>query len=434
MDRRHFTRLGGLALAGAWLPCPSPQSLQVDRARLGERMRRLATFGANASGGIDRVAFSDANIEALDWVAELLVEVGFEREIDLAGNLIARKDGSATGLRPVMFGSHIDSVPSGSNFDGQVGSMGAVEVAATLADAGRTTRHPLEFAVFCNEEGGETGSRALAGEVEAFELDIETASGFTIGDGLRRLGGDPDRLAEARREAGSLTAFLELHIEQGAVLDQDGIDIGVVEGIVGIMRWNVTVEGMANHAGTTPMDRRSDAMVGAARFVDTVYRIALEMPGRQVATVGRLVAEPGAPNVIPGLVRLTLEIRNLTMGEIERVYDAIEGASEGLAADSGTTYSFERFYTSRAAPTDTRIRDMVESSARRLGLSSSRMPSGAGHDAQSIALLGPVGMIFVPSGAGISHSPDELTEFSDIVNGANVLLQTLLELDERGLS
>ena len=433
MDRRHFTRLGGLALAGAWLPCPSPQSLQVDRARLGERMRRLATFGANAAGGIDRVAFSDANIEALDWVAELLVEVGFETEIDLAGNLIARKDGSATGLRPIMFGSHIDSVPSGGNFDGQVGSMGAVEAAATLADAGRTTRHPLEFAVFCNEEGGKTGSRALAGEVEAFELDIETASGFTIGDGLRRLGGVPDRLAEARREAGSLTAFLELHIEQGAVLDQDGIDIGVVEGIVGIMRWNVTVEGMANHAGTTPMDRRSDAMVAAARFIDTVYRIATEMPGRQVATVGRIVAEPGAPNVIPGRVSLTLEIRDLTMEGIESVYDAIGDASEGLAAESGTTYSFERFYTSRAAPTDTRIRDMVEASARRLGLSSSRMPSGAGHDAQSIALLGPVGMIFVPSVAGISHAPEELTELSDIVNGANVLLRTLLELDERGL-
>ena len=131
MDRRHFTRLGGLTLAGAWLPGPTPQSLQVDPARLGERMRRLATFGANASGGIDRVAFSDANIEALDWVAELLVEVGFETEIDLAGNLIARKDGSATGLRPIMFGSHIDSVPNGGNFDGQVGSMGAVEVAVS---------------------------------------------------------------------------------------------------------------------------------------------------------------------------------------------------------------------------------------------------------------------------------------------------------------
>ena len=154
--------------------------------------------------------------------------------------------------------------------------MGSVEVATTLAAAGYVTRHPLEIAIFSNEEGGKTGSRALVGEVEAFELDIETASGFTIGEGLKRLGGDPERLGDARRPRGSLAAFLELHIEQGAVLDADRVDIGVVEGIVGIIRWNVTVDGVTNHAGTTPMDRRADAMVAAARFVDLVHRTALD--------------------------------------------------------------------------------------------------------------------------------------------------------------
>lgn len=458
MDRRRFTRLSGVTLASTLLPvgfepvAPAPargqvrtllsnpaparrrpQALFADPTRLGERMRRLATFGANAAGGIDRVAFSDANIEALDWVSQILTEAGFRTGMDLAGNLVATKPGSEPGLRPLMFGSHIDSVPGGGNFDGQVGSMGAVEVAAVLAAAGHTTRHPLEIALFCNEEGGKTGSRALAGEIEPFELDIETASGFTIGEGLRRLGGDPERLAAARRETGSLTAFLELHVEQGAVLDADGVDIGIVEGIVGIMRWNVTVEGMTNHAGTTPMDRRRDAMVGAARFVDTVHRTASEMPGRQVATVGRLVAEPGAPNVIPGRVTMTLEIRDLSMEGIERVFDAIVQASTALERESGMTYAFERFYTSTAAPTDARIRDMIERGVDDLGLSSIRMPSGAGHDAQSIALLGPVGMIFVPSVAGISHAPEERTEPHDVVNGTNVLLATLLELDRAGL-
>ena len=437
MDRRHFNGLAATGLMGlnlrpqAWFDFLSDQNLEVDGPRLNQRMRRLESFGANAAGGIDRVAFSDANIEALDWMAGLLVESGFSPSIDFAGNLIARKPGSSPELPSIMLGSHIDSVPGGGNYDGQVGSMGALEVAATLADAAYTTRHPLEISIFSNEEGGKTGSRALAGEVETFELDIVTASGFTIADGIQRLGGNPDRLEELRRRDGSVEAFLELHIEQGAVLDADEIDIGVVEGIVGIMRWTVIVDGSTNHAGTTPMDRRSDAMVGAARFIDLVHTTARRMPGRQVATVGRLEAEPGAPNVIPGRVTMTLEIRDLSMAGIERVFNAISGNSVRITEETGTRFSFQRFYTSRAAPTALWIREIIETSAQGLGLSTHRMPSGAGHDAQSIALFAPVGMIFVPSVAGVSHAPDEHTIPQDIVNGANVLLQTLLELDER---
>jgi len=437
MDRRHFNGLAATGLMGlnlrpqAWFDFLSDQNLEVDGPRLNQRMRRLESFGANAAGGIDRVAFSDANIEALDWMAGLLVESGFSPSIDFAGNLIARKPGSSPELPSIMLGSHIDSVPGGGNYDGQVGSMGALEVAATLADAAYTTRHPLEISIFSNEEGGKTGSRALAGEVETFELDIVTASGFTIADGIQRLGGNPDRLEELRRRDGSVEAFLELHIEQGAVLDADEIDIGVVEGIVGIMRWTVIVDGSTNHAGTTPMDRRSDAMVGAARFIDLVHTTVRRMPGRQVATVGRLEAEPGAPNVIPGRVTMTLEIRDLSMAGIERVFNEISGNSVRITEETGTRFSFQRFYTSRAAPTALWIREIIETSAQGLGLSTHRMPSGAGHDAQSIALFAPVGMIFVPSVAGVSHAPDEHTIPQDIVNGANVLLQTLLELDER---
>ena len=437
MDRRHFNGLAATGLMGlnlrpqAWFDFLSDQNLEVDGPRLNQRMRRLESFGANAAGGIDRVAFSDANIEALDWIAGLLVESGFSPSIDFAGNLIARKPGSSPELPSIMLGSHIDSVPGGGNYDGQVGSMGALEVAATLADAAYTTRYPLEISIFSNEEGGKTGSRALAGEVETFELDIVTASGFTIADGIQRLGGNPDRLEELRRRDGSVEAFLELHIEQGAVLEADEIDIGVVEGIVGIMRWTVIVDGSTNHAGTTPMDRRSDAMVGAARFIDLVHTTARRMPGRQVATVGRLEAEPGAPNVIPGRVTMTLEIRDLSMAGIERVFNEISGNSVRITEETGTRFSFQRFYTSRAAPTAMWIREIIETSAQGLSLSTHRMPSGAGHDAQSIALFAPVGMIFVPSVAGISHAPDEHTTPQDVINGANVLLQTLLELDQR---
>ena len=204
MNRRLFVRLAGGTVAGMTLLPPSLrggtapllQSLRVNGQRLGQRMSELATFGANAAGGIDRVAFSDADLAARDWLAGHMRDAGLEVSVDVAGNLIGRKPGTEPGLRPLAFGSHIDSVPGGGNYDGQVGSMGALEVARTLHDAGHRTRHPLEMLVFPNEEGGKTGSRALAGEVEAFEIDIVTASGFTIGDGIRRIGGDPDRLTE----------------------------------------------------------------------------------------------------------------------------------------------------------------------------------------------------------------------------------------------
>ncbi len=286
---------------------------------------------------------------------------------------------------------------------------------------------------FQNEEGGKTGSRLLSGEVAPQELDIVTYSGFSIGEGMRRLGGNPDDLEGLRRHAGDIAAYLELHIEQGAVLEREGIAIGVVEGIVGIKRWNVTIDGFANHAGTTPMDQRRDAMLGAGRFIDAVHRTARRIPGRQVATVGRLQALPGAPNVIPGRVVLSLEIRDLAMEKIDTVYEAIRGEGLAIGEETGTTFAFDQFYVSRAAPTDERLRRLVADAAADLGLTFMPMPSGAGHDAQSIALLAPVGMIFVPSRSGISHSPLEFSHPDDIVAGIDVLLHTLLALDAMDL-
>jgi N-carbamoyl-L-amino-acid hydrolase len=327
-------------------------------------------------------------------------------------------------------GSHIDSVPQGGNYDGQVGSVGAIEVAHTIHERDIETRHPLEVVIFQNEEGGKTGSRAISGEVEAFELDLVTASGKTIGEGIRLLGGDPDRPADARRRPGDIAAYLELHIEQGAILDSRGITIGVVEGIVGIKRWNVTVEGFANHAGTTPMDARRDALVSASAFVQAVNEIARATPGRQVATVGRLEVDPGAPNVVPGRVTLSLEIRDLQMDKIDSVFADIRDAAAAIGAGSDTSIGLEQFYVSHAALTDPRIQRTIAAAAERLGLSALNMPSGAGHDAQSIAQLAPVGMIFVPSVQGISHSPREYSRPADIEAGANVLLHALLDIDD----
>ena len=404
----------------------------VDGDRLNAMLADLQRFGGTGDGGTNRLAYSDDDLAAREYAAGVMERAGLDVSVDLVGNLIGRRAGTDPAALPIIVGSHIDTVPQGGSYDGHVGSVAAMEVALTLHERGIALRHPLEVIVFPNEEGGKTGSRALVGRVLPFELDVVTASGYTIGEGIARIGGDPARLAEAQREPGSMAGFFELHIEQGAFLEADGIQIGVVEGIVGIRRWGVTVTGMQNHAGTTPMPQRRDALVAAADLILAVNEVANTMPGRQVATVGRIEAVPGAPNVVPGVVRATIEIRDLEMDKISLIFAEIERRARAIETAREVTIALEPFYESLAAPTDPRFRDMVEASAAALGYSHTRMPSGAGHDAQSMAELGPVGMIFVPSRNGISHSPDEYTAPDDITRGANVLLGSVLALDGEG--
>jgi N-carbamoyl-L-amino-acid hydrolase len=297
-----------------------------------------------------------------------------------------------------------------------------------------TTRHPLELIIFQNEEGGLIGSRALDGELKEQELDLVSRSGKTIRDGIKFIGGDPSRLAEVRRKRGDVAAYLELHIEQGGTLDSEKVNIGIVEGIVGINWWDVTIEGFANHAGTTPMNQRQDALLAAARFIELVNRIVTSVAGRQVGTVGRIQALPGAPNVIPGRVVLSLELRDLDASKIKALYEKIHTEAQQIARASNTRFDFKEINVNLPAPTDPRIRKVIADSATGLGLTTKLLPSGAGHDAQDMALLGPVGMIFVPSVAGISHSPREFSHPADIANGANVLMHTLLKLDQFDLN
>ena len=398
------------------------------------RIEALSAFGRNAGGGVSRVAYSDADIEGRAYVASLMREAGLEVRTDAAGNLIGRREGEQPGLPAIMIGSHIDSVPGGGNYDGDVGVIGAIEVAQALHDSGARLQHPLLVVSFTDEEGGLIGSRAMTWGLSEESLGVVSHSGLTIRDGIRKVGGDPDRLETAKIARGELAAFVELHIEQGAILDEEGINIGVVEGIVGIRWWDVTVDGFANHAGTTPMDRRQDAMVSAAELVLAVNRIANELEGRQVATVGRLRAEPGAPNVIPGRVVLSLEIRDLDADKIQQVFEAIRAAADRIAEANGTPIGFvELDVASPPAPTDESMRRIIAASAEAVGLSHKLMPSGAGHDAQDMTHVAPTGMIFVPSRDGISHSPREYTSPEDMANGAAVLLQTVLALDDGAL-
>ena len=418
-----------LALSTAALAADK-QSATVNDARIQQHITELSKFGANPQGGVSRVAFSDADIAGRKYIGKLMQEAGLMLRTDAAGNIIGRREGRDPKLPTILIGSHTDSVPGGGNYDGDVGTLGAIEVAQVLQERGIRLKHPLEVVVFANEEGGTVGSLAMAGLLEAPALDLMTHSGKTIRDGIRAIGGDPDRLAQAVRKPGELKAYVELHIEQGAVLDESDIDIGVVEGIVGIRWWDVTVEGVPNHAGTTPMNRRRDAMLSAAEFALAVNRVATSMPGRQVATVGRIRAEPGAPNVIPGKVVMSLEIRDLDEAKMDTVFEAVQAEAKKIAQARQTPITFVKLQTSsKPAPTDERVRRIIANAAKSLNLTSRSMPSGAGHDAQEISHIAPTGMIFVPSVGGVSHSPKEFTSQQDMGNGANVLLQAVLAID-----
>jgi N-carbamoyl-L-amino-acid hydrolase len=427
MRKQQLMTLCLLVLSSAAIAADKPA---VNGDRIQQHITALSKYGANPEGGVSRVAFSDADIAGRKYVNGLMLEAGLNIRTDAAGNMIGRREGSDSKLPAIMIGSHTDSVPGGGNYDGDVGVIGAIEVAQTLQERGVRLKHPLEVVVFADEEGGTVGSFAMIGQLQPAALELMTHSGKTIRDGIRAIGGDPDNLRKAQRLPVELKAYIELHIEQGAILDESDIDIGVVEGIVGIRWWDVTIEGMANHAGTTPMNRRRDALLSASEFALAVNRVATSMPGRQVATVGRIRAEPGAPNVIPGKVVLSLEIRDLDAAKMTTVYDAIHAEADKIAQARQTPFTFTQLkVSSEPAPTDPRLQRIIAKAASSLNLTSKVMPSGAGHDAQEISHITPTGMIFVPSVGGISHAPKEFTTQQDMANGANVLLQTVLAID-----
>jgi beta-ureidopropionase / N-carbamoyl-L-amino-acid hydrolase len=433
VSRRAFALTTAGALAGIALPRTLPALRRaappvIDGGRLNARLAELAAFGRRTDGGVDRVAFTDADLAGRAWILPLLRDAGLTVRMDVAGNLFGRRDGSDPRAKPIVIGSHIDSVPAGGRYDGTVGVMAAIEVADALRVSRAALRHPLEVAIWMNEEGGIVGSRIVSDEFPAAELDARAQAGMTMREGIVRLGGAPDRLPEARWSPGRIAAYLELHIEQGASLDRDGIEIGVVEGIAGLYRWEVVVTGQQNHAGATAMVDRKDALVAAARYVDAVDRV-VRAEGSAVGTVGRLRVDPGAPNVIPGRVEASLELRSLDATKITRVYDAVVRETTRIGEANGTTFAFRPTQARGPSLCVPAIREVVRSQAVALGRSVRDTPSGAGHDAQSMAKIGPMGMIFVPSVGGISHSPWELTRPEQITRGAEVLLRSVLAVD-----
>jgi N-carbamoyl-L-amino-acid hydrolase len=413
------------------------QNLRIDARKLRERIEKLSTFGRPAGGafadGVSRVAYSDADVDGRRFVMTEMKGAGLQPRIDPAGNIFARREGAGPQLPPILFGSHIDSVPDGGNFDGDLGSLGALAALEALDGAGLRTRHPLEMVIWAHEEGFAFGrglacSRIAAGLVTSADMDA-VWNGLTRADAIRKIGGDPDRIFEARRPKGSHHCYLELHIEQGGTLERSACPVGVVEGIVAIDRYEAIITGFANHAGTTPIAERHDAMLAAAHLTVAVREAVTRLPGRQVGTVGQIAITPNSPNVIPGLARLSIELRDLSSDKLVEIMDDIRARAREIAAMTRTEIALSQAMTAAPAVATPEVQSAIERAADSLGLGASRLPSGAGHDAQNMALLGPMGMIFVPSVGGVSHSPKELTHWDDCGRGADVLLRTVLEMD-----
>jgi N-carbamoyl-L-amino-acid hydrolase len=431
-----MTRRGFLGAAGMGVGLQADPGPRINGARLRQHLEELSVFGRPARGafadGVSRVGFSDADVAGRAYVMRIMRSAGLDPRIDAAGNIWARRAGADARLAPVLFGSHIDSVPNGGNFDGDLGSLAAVEAIQTLNERKIATRRPLEIVVWANEEGvaygvGLFGSAAVAGKLPAGALEREW-NGVKLPDAVRKIGGDLALLDSARRSAGSFHCYIELHIEQGGTLDKAGLPVGVVEGIVSIDRYEAIIRGVANHAGTTPMPERQDALIAASRLTIAVNDIVRREAGRQVGTVGQLHVHPNAPNVIPGEVRHSIELRDLSTVKIARLGEAIEVQARQIAAATRTEISITKKDHHTGAPATPLVQEAIERAAEKLGFGSRRLPSGAGHDAQMMATLGPMGMIFTPSVGGISHSPRELTRWDDCARGAEVLLETVLVL------
>ena len=431
MNRRDFLQhsaaLAAVPLVRRSPGAPAPR--HVNGARLNGWLASFDRIGRTATG-INRVAYSEADLAGRAFTLDLFRQSGLTPRIDTAGNIYARVPGSSATLPPILIGSHVDSVTDGGNFDGPVGSFAAIEVGRSLLEQRIRLRHPVDVVVWQNEEGGTIGSKLAIGELTDAELDKVARSGKTVREGIALVGGNVAERASAVKRKGDIACYIELHIEQGGLLEKAGLQIGVVEGIVGLHWMEVTVTGMANHAGATPMDQRHDAMLAAAKFTVAITEAIRGEPGRQVATVGRLVATPNTTNVVAGQVVLTVDLRDLDAAKIARFAATFERIAREIGSATDTTFAFRTLTDSAPALADPRVMQWIEGSTTALGLSKQRMPSGAGHDAQEIARIAPMGMIFIPSIGGISHSPKEFSKAEDITQGADVLLNAVIAADQ----
>ncbi len=414
---------------------PDWHELRIDGGRLCQRLEALGEIGAvhgpNGERGCARLALTDLDRQGRDLVVSWMVDLGMAVAIDAIGNVVATRPGSDPTAAPVMVGSHIDTVKTGGRFDGNLGVLAGLEIVETIAQNGLITRRPIQVAFFTDEEGARfapdmLGSLVFVGGLAVEEaLDVHAADdGARLGDELTRIGYAGPTPVPA---ASFPHAYAELHIEQGPILEDEGVTIGVVTGVQGISWTEVTVTGQSAHAGTTPMQLRHDAMAVAARIIHEVRLIAGYLGAPQVATVGMLDVTPNLVNVVPSKVVFSIDLRNTDEKRLKDVEAQVFTACRAYASDEGCEISLRTLARFEPVEFDRDMIDLVEATAQRLGHTTKRMPSGAGHDAQMLARVCPTSMVFVPSVNGLSHNIAEYTGPDDIAAGANVLLQVVLE-------
>lgn len=407
--------------------------LSINHQRLKHDIETLATIGREAHNqGINRPAFSDADMQARAWLKQQVEEAGLEVYEDGAGNIHGRLNWDASKAS-VMTGSHIDSVPGGGHLDGVLGVLSGLECLRTLKESGLALPRPLEVVAFSDEEGrfgGLFGSSAMCGQLtpEAIHL-AKDLSGQTIVEAMAKQGLNAMDALTATRKPESLHAFVELHIEQGPILEQKQLHLGVVDVINGLVKWQVKLRGSAAHAGAAPMDMRKDAFQGLAEFGVALPKLVAEHGGdRSVATIGRASLSPGAANVVPRLAEFSLDIRDSDQGTLNNLVEAIHRFLSDMARRRQLNFDYELHSEIAPVNCDRGICHMIDETASLLGINHTRMASGAAHDTEIMASIARTGLIFVPSKGGVSHTPAEWTDWQDIYNGANVLLNTLFQL------
>jgi N-carbamoyl-L-amino-acid hydrolase len=406
--------------------------MRIDRERLEQSIQALGRIGETPRGGLTRLALTDDDRRARDQMVAWMREAGLRVTVDRMGSIFGERAGQP-GLPTLMMGSHVDSVPTGGKYDGQLGVLCGLEVIRALNEHRVATRHPVTLAIFTNEEGARFQPAMIASGVMAGKIPLEDAYNARDKDGIR-LVDELERIGYLGPEpcvARPLRAYLELHIEQGPRLEEEGLSVGVVEGIVAISWSRLTIEGVQDHAGPTPMRIRHDALVAAAEVVSGVRRLAKEIGGELVTTVGNLTVSPNIVNAIPGRVTLSIDVRDPRTETLDRALPLLDRVVKDACQGEGVRYQLEHYWRVPFTPFDAEVVAAVERAAGAAGARHRRILSGAGHDAQYMAAIGPTGMIFVPSRDGRSHCEEEFTPMDDIEHGANTLFLAALELAGR---
>ncbi|MGM0498782.1 MAG: M20 family metallo-hydrolase [Bacillota bacterium] len=404
--------------------------------RIKNDIENLREFNATPENGLTRFSLTEEDRGARNYLKKELQKLDVEIYEDAAGSLVARREGTAEDAPVVMIGSHFDSVKNGGHFDGPAGVIMALEILRVMEENDVKTKYPIEFVAMIEEEGGRFGggvfgSRAMTGQVDYQELlDFKDADGISMAEAFVDFGFDPKKIEEAKRDPKELKAFIELHIEQGPVLENEEKDVGIVDFIVGINQIRVKVEGRADHAGTTPMEMRKDALSSAAEVISEIKNFALTAGNGTVATVGTLDVKPGAANIVPAEVEFSVDIRSKKLNCIEEVRDKIDQALAVIKAEYAVDYSVQNMLMVEPVELSQEIFNIFKEESKRIGLNSKEMISGAGHDAMIMAAITDVGLIFVPSKDGRSHTPEEWTDYGDLQKGIELIYHTVLKVGE----